>query len=1213
VFYYFKGSQLQNSNIMNLKLNLKILFLTFCLFALHKGFAQISVEKNYIRIDQFGYLPNSTKFAVIAKAETGFNAGKGIDLDITKKVELRKTSDNSVVFDGLPSAWNGGTTDSYSGDKGWWWNFSAYTTVGEYYIRVYKTSGFAVDSYKFEISADVYANALKAAVNMFYYQRINQEKTAEFASGAKWVDGAWYERANQEKAATFLTDRTKTKDVSRGWFDAGDPNKYVTFALEPVHDLLTSYEHHKSMWDKFNLNIPESKNNIPDLLDEIKWEIDWLKNMQDDATGGLHIKAGILNDGAYISPPSSDTRTRYYDKLCPSSSIAGAGMMAHAAVNFKLHKDLETYSADLLKRAEAAWNYYETAPDKALRCDNGEIEAGDADGSGDHFALEHLAEATTAAVYLFALTGKQKYQDFIITNYQQARPYKAEDWGVYRSHQSSALLFYITLPNADPTVKNNIISRKTSAQKSTGSFYSTNEADNLYRARTIYPNWGSNSLISRQGADNMDFIAYNLLSSDHARFKEKGQAIINYLHGVNPLGMCYLSNMYQYGGDFCFDEMWHSWFNAGTKYDNIDGSNVGPAPGFLAGGFNKSTVTQMLVKVGTESFNAKVADQPTQKTFSNDNTGNASAGPWAYNEPAIYYNSGYVKLLAHFVAGNAAPIPVNNIAFSPDTATVQIDETLQLKPTISPSTATNQTVTWTSSDATIATISSTGLITGKKVGKATITVTTQDGNKTAKFTVNIVPVPTLESCGFLENNGFEAGLVKWINTNNAAIAGEPAKTGKKAAVVSAEGGVNYPGRFKVKAGNQINLKFWAKLEGSPLYPQVGIDFFDASGKEVLKETVPISGTDYKEYNKIKIIPDNAVEIGLWSYRGGNGGKMFLDDMCLLEEKAVNVAVTGVTLNASSATIKVDETLQVTATVAPANATNPAITWTSNRETVATVNSAGLISAKAIGTATITATTQDGSKTATVNITVEAAPPLATCGSVDNFGFESNFAKWDNVNNAVTIGTPAKSGSKAAIVSGDGGVNYQTKIAIAADKEFTYSAWSKIEGAPSAAMIGIDYFNANDVEISEDIMNVNSTEYKEYTMTKKTPANTAKIQIWTYKGGSGGKMFLDDFCFTIKMQAVVLSSEPNFNKEEAYLYPNPAQDFVNVMVLDKSKKSMQVELIDATGKSLINENFQLNTGDTSVKLRLNGVPNGLYFIKARQNELQKTFKLMKSQL
>lgn len=85
-----------------------------------------------------------------------------------------------------------------------------------------------------------------------------------------------------------------------------------------------------------------------------------------------------------------------------------------------------------------------------------------------------------------------------------------------------------------------------------------------------------------------------------------------------------------------------------------------------------------------------------------------------------------------------------------------------------------------------------------------------------------------------------------------------------------------------------------------------------------------------------------------------------------------VAVTAVTLNKSAVKLAPEATVQLTATVAPENATNKAVAWTSSKETVATVSEAGLVTAVAEGEATITATTEDGAKMATCKVTVEAA-------------------------------------------------------------------------------------------------------------------------------------------------------------------------------------------------------------------------------------------------
>ena len=634
---------------------------TLCLLLLFLSagtlFAQeVTQDRNFIRVDQFGYMPDATKVAVIAKAEDGYNAGTGISLDAGAQVELINASTGAVVYSAYPKLWNGGSVDDLSGDRGAWFDFTEVATEGTYRIRVTKQDGTTAESYEFRIAEDVYHEVMRAAVNFFYYQRFNQEKTAEHGSGAPWTDAAWFDRADQEYAVKELDNPSVTRDLHGGWFDAGDPNKYVTFATDAVHALLTSYDNAPAFWQNFDLNIPESGNDTPDLLDEIKFEIDWIKRMQpynaSMETAGIIQKMGILEDVGYISPPSTDRRERWYNGICVNSTITGAGMLAHAAVTYRNAGVWPEEVTELTDRAAKAFAFYEQAPNKAERCDDGRIEAGDADGPGDQYSVEHLALATTAAVYLYDLTGEAKYRNFIAANYREARPWKADDWGVYRANQGEALLAYTRNPDADPATVQGILNMKSSAAKSEGGNYVVREEDNLYRADIIYFNWGSNSLISRQAADIMDLYLYDIKPDNHAAYTERGQSIINYLHGTNPSGICMLSNMYQYGAEVCADEMWHSWFGYQTPFDNIEGDNVGPAPGFITGGPNPQGQGNMPIKLGTHTFDARAGQQPSQKAFSVDNFW--MNGPWAYNEPAIYYQAAYVKALSYFVAGNAA-------------------------------------------------------------------------------------------------------------------------------------------------------------------------------------------------------------------------------------------------------------------------------------------------------------------------------------------------------------------------------------------------------------------------------------------------------------------------------------------------------------------------------------------------------------------------------
>jgi hypothetical protein len=234
----------------------------------------------YIRIDQFGYLPTSKKIAIIVDPQTGYNAAESFSPGTgANQYQVRNWGSNAVVYSGTLVAWNSGATHVQSGDRGWKFDFSSVTTTGSYYI--YDVANNA-GSYRFEINNNVYAEVLKQAARMYFYQRINFAKQPPYTD-AKWADGPAFSGANQDYAARSRWDKTNAataRDLHGGWFDAGDYNKYTTFTLAPLCTLLETFRMHPTYFSD-DYNIPESANGIPDMLDEVKYEIDWLTRMQD--------------------------------------------------------------------------------------------------------------------------------------------------------------------------------------------------------------------------------------------------------------------------------------------------------------------------------------------------------------------------------------------------------------------------------------------------------------------------------------------------------------------------------------------------------------------------------------------------------------------------------------------------------------------------------------------------------------------------------------------------------------------------------------------------------------------------------------------------------------------------------------------------------------------------------------------------------------------
>lgn len=407
-----------------------------------------SVQK-YITVDQFGYRSGDKKIAVIKNPQVGLDSAVHFTPSVT--IQLRKVEGDLAVANLSPVAWNSGATHVQSGDKGWWLDFSSVTTPGTYYLLDVIQN---VRSPIFKIEDNVYKEILKTAVRTYFYERSGFAKATPFAESC-WTDSAAYLKPDQDSQAEDLR-HYKTpgsfpslkRDLSGGWFDAGDMNKYTTFAAKPVSSLLTAYTENPTVFTD-DFNIPESGNGIPDVLDEVMYELEWVKKMQ-NADGSLALKVGKIYETPVVAssaPPSKDTDIKYYIGECTSSTIAGASMFSHAAYVFRNIPALQVEATLLQSRAISAWNNYlikYNANSLETNCDDTTIHAGDADiGTID----EQKAEAVIAAVYLFALTGDSAYENYISANYSRTRPFNDMGWSRYSHDQGDALLVYTQLSN----------------------------------------------------------------------------------------------------------------------------------------------------------------------------------------------------------------------------------------------------------------------------------------------------------------------------------------------------------------------------------------------------------------------------------------------------------------------------------------------------------------------------------------------------------------------------------------------------------------------------------------------------------------------------------------------------------------------------------------------------------------------------------------------
>ncbi len=605
----------------------------------------------HIKVDQFGYFPGSRKVAVIADPQVGYNAAETFTPGTgANGYQVRRWSDDAVVFTGTVQAWNGGATHAQSGDRGWWFDFSGVTTPGAYYVFDLTNN---VGSFRFEIGDQVYAEVLKQAMRTFYYQRLNLAKGAPYTD-PRWADAAAYDGPGQDRQATSRFakgDLSTARDLHGGWMDAGDVNKYTTFAVAPVVQLVEAYRINPGAFGD-NYNIPESGNGLPDLLDEVKWELDFLKRMQDaTGTGGFLLKVGVDNYNE-VTPPSTDGRPKYYLPECTSATVAGCAMFAASGATLRNVPALSAYGADLVSRAEAAWARARVTTGNfttwQTACDDGDIKSGDADNTAE----AQLDNAFVAAVYLYEATGKAEYKAFAEANYALVNPYKINWWGPYWMPQQLALLRLTTLPGVSATVAANIRAQKANMdyQNSVSAYAAGTD---LYRAHmddAAY-HWGHNQARANAGQMNLDQVTFGLNPARHALYRETAEAYLHWMHGVNPMGLVMLSNMYAYGAEQCANEIYHTWFTHGSAWDNALTSANGPAPGYVPGGPNKQysgTLTD-------------ISAQPHQKAYKDWNSGWPD-NSWEIAEPAIYYQAAYVMLLARLVPPVVAPPPADAAA-----------------------------------------------------------------------------------------------------------------------------------------------------------------------------------------------------------------------------------------------------------------------------------------------------------------------------------------------------------------------------------------------------------------------------------------------------------------------------------------------------------------------------------------------------------------------
>ena len=334
-------------------------------------------------------------------------------------------------------------------------------------------------------------------------------------------------------------------------------------------------------------------------------------------------------------------------------------------------------------------------------------------------------------------------------------------------------------------------------------------------------------------------------------------------------------------------------------------------------------------------------------------------------------------------------IYVSSVSVSPTSVSVNVGATQQLTATVAPSNATNKTSSWSSSNTSVATVSSSGLVTGVAIGSATITVTTQDGNKTATSAITVTATSQTPYGGTarvvpgkIEAEDFDNGgqNIAYYDNEASNFGGAYRTTEGVDIQGCGEGGYNLAWtaagewlEYTVNVPTSGNYNVEARVASLSVGANITITF---SNGNVSTGNMTAGATgDWQTYTTITKT-GVALQAGTQIMKVYfNNGDCNFNYVNIAAESTVPVSSVSVT--PASASITVGSTQQLTATVAPSNATNKTVSWSSSNTSVATVSSSGLVTAVAAGSATITVTTQDGNKTATSAITVSSSCSLPT--------------------------------------------------------------------------------------------------------------------------------------------------------------------------------------------------------------------------------------------
>ena len=578
-----------------------------------------------IKLDHFGYRSVDGKVAV-------FSANPGAT------VQVRDAATLAVVYT-VPagSIVPKGVDGPGSFDTVWWVDFSPFTALGSYHLF---SPALAAKSYDFVVRGDVHREAFRAALKGYYRQRCNTPKTAAHAGA--WPDPVACHMGDLATSNAAGHTNHGVRDLTGGWHDAGDYNKYVWGdSGAALRFLLVGYEHHRFAFGD-DTGIPESGNGVPDVLDEAKWELDWLLRMQ--LPGGAVLSRTHVPNFESDSPPSADATPRFYHDPDDESDAVFVAVCALGSRVFRQAGHVG-YAERLKAAALLTWPRVLAQPRNDFK--------------------------VWAAAEMFRMDSTTPGAQLVVDTHHPG------DWaGIFFNVMSYDTLAALAYVEADLPTSAVVANMRASISAQVDYIFSE---DDLYRNGmpdwSYY--WGSNAIRAGYGVFLLE-AARLLQTGSHTAAEARAHAldILRFFHGQNPLRMVYLSNMAALGGEHSVWQFYHAWFGdswsaysranhlgkppgvvepaypyfAGVDNHGVSDNNsstLGPAPGILVGGPNQNYGGDSTPPLGAIGLNRFYRDWAEQR-FGNPNT-------WEITENSIKYQGPYVSLAAAFAA-QALPI-----------------------------------------------------------------------------------------------------------------------------------------------------------------------------------------------------------------------------------------------------------------------------------------------------------------------------------------------------------------------------------------------------------------------------------------------------------------------------------------------------------------------------------------------------------------------------